>query len=95
MKKLKLLILISSLILLTACSEKYTPTPCPSLVVLDRVEDVNVTTNSEGGLDRNNTLKAFILIARLREVERYYGGEGLRLDEFVTEHNKRLLDGEF
>lgn len=93
MKKSRLLILISSLILLTACSEKYVYTPCPSIYTLSKVKEENITTNSEGGLDEANTLKAFMLIARLRAVESYYMGETKSLSEFVREHNKKVNDG--
>ncbi len=93
MKTSTLLILTSSLILLTACSSKYVPTPIPRIVTLSRVDDVNVTTNSEGGLGSNDTLKIFQLVYRLREVERYYMEETTRLDIFALDYNKGLIDG--
>lgn len=93
MKKLRLLILISSLLLLTGCSPKYIYTPCPSIVPLSKVDDVNITTNGYGGLDANNTVKIFRLVYRLRASERYYRGETMRLDFFTKKHNKKVNDG--
>lgn len=96
MKRSKnLLLLLSSLILLTACSSKYVPTPIPRMVTLSRVDDVNVTTNSEGGLDRDEAIKLFQLVYKLRAVEGYYMEETTRLDEFALEHNLKVKDGEF
>ena len=94
MKRYKiLLIAISSLALLTGCSTKYINTPCPRVVTLSKVGDVNITTNGDGGLDADNTLKIFRLVYRLREVERYYHGETIRLDMFVKERNEEFIDG--
>jgi len=58
------------------------------------VDAVDIRTNSETGLDKDNTLKAFTLIARLREVERYYSEEATRLEAYVKERNEGLIDGE-
>ncbi len=94
MKKLRLLILLSSLILLTACSQKvYLDTPYPTVAPLGRVPDTNITTNDAGGLDAKNTAKAFDLIRKLRVGEQYCSEELLRLELFAGEHNKRLIDG--
>lgn len=94
MKRLKLLILTSSLILLTACSQKvYLDTPFPTVSPLDKVANENITTNSLGGLDANNTQKAFDLIERLRVGEQYCSEEFIRLEIFAVKHNKRFIDG--
>lgn len=94
MKRSKILILVSSLILLTACSQKvYVGNPFPTVEPIGRVKDVNVTTNGEGGLDAENTAKVFDLVAKLRASEGYCSEELIRLKIFAEDHNKRLIDG--
>lgn len=71
---IKTTLLALSLILLTACSAKkeYIAPKCSTIEQIDRVKDINVTTNEEGGLDHNETVKVFGLIRKLRISEFYY-----------------------
>lgn len=93
-RSMRVAILVSSLILLTACSQKvYLGTPMATVTPLGRVPDGNITTNDVGGLDAENTAKAFDLIRKLRVGEQYCSEELLRLELFAGDHNKRLIDG--
>jgi hypothetical protein len=54
----------------------YLHNDCPYIEPID----INITTNSVGGLDANNTFKAVTAL-------RYYKKETVRLKVFINEHS--------
>jgi len=79
-------------ILLTGCSQKvHIFNECPTVKPLNKVENIDLITDKDGGLTLISSYKAVTLIRKLRVKEKYYDTETARLNEKVAEL-KRMQD---